>query len=53
MGILANSSEVQILDNGMGSEICEFKTGSKKVLQADSARADTLTFDAGDLWIFN
>ena len=37
----------------MGQEICKFKTGSKKVLPADSARADSLTFDTGDLWIFS
>ena len=37
----------------MGREICKFKTDSKKVLPADSARADSLTFDAGNLWIFS
>ena len=35
----------------MGHEICKFKTGSKKVLLADSARAYSLTFDTGDLWM--
>ena len=37
----------------MGREICKFKSGSKKVLPADSATADSLTFDMGDLWIFS
>ena len=37
----------------MRRKICKFKTGSKKVLPADSARADSLTFDTGDLWIFS
>ena len=37
----------------MGCKILKFKTGSKKVLPADSARADSLTFDTGDLWIFS
>ena len=36
----------------MGCEICKFRTGSKKVLPAYSARADSLTLDTGDLWIF-
>ena len=39
--------------DSMGREICKFKTGSKKVLPADSARADSLTFATGDLWIFS
>ena len=37
----------------MGCEICKFRTGSKKVLPAYSARADSLTLDTGDLWIFS
>ena len=37
----------------MGEEICKFKTGLKKVMPADSATADSLTFDTGDLWIFS
>ena len=36
-----------------GREICKFKPGSKKVLPADSATVDSLTFDTGELWIFN
>ena len=37
----------------MGHEICKFKTGWKKVLPADSATADSMTFDTGDIWIFS
>ena len=37
----------------MGHEICKFKTGLKKVLPADSATADSMTFDTGDIWKFS
>ena len=52
--LLQSLENVQGFDcSTMGREICKFKSGSKKVLPADSATADSLTFDMGDLWIFS